>query len=190
MRPQTRGPWPFSKVQGCRTSRTVVEARRGHIGSRRESGPMESFPLARSRSSNAIVKNTFLFFPDEAEAASPPLRKCASEPDWLPLFPQSSSAAAIAAQAGVWQKSDPEPLKQGVLAQTGVVDGQDKWQAHINGACRPCRFFTMHVDSCSRGAACSFCHLCSFDSALACKKKDKHMARKTRRQRRQGQLGT
>ncbi|CAE7540352.1 unnamed protein product [Symbiodinium sp. CCMP2592] len=152
-----------------------------------ELGPMESLLRARFRLSNAIVKNTFLQFPDEEEVVSP-LRKCASEPRFTCLLPESLAAKKPATHGDEdWQKSGPEALE---IAKTGVVDRRDMRQAHANGVCRPCRFFTMHANSCSRGAACSFCHLCSFETALACKKKDKHMARKARRQRRQGQHNT
>lgn len=44
------------------------------------------------------------------------------------------------------------------------TDGDEK-DAHEMGACKPCMYYAFKPDSCRKGDACDFCHLCSQEQA-------------------------
>ena len=38
-------------------------------------------------------------------------------------------------------------------------------EAHLNGSCKPCRFFQLRMAGCRKASSCKFCHFCTRDSA-------------------------
>ena len=134
-------------------------------------GAMRSFPLACRYLSAARVLNTFLDFPDESKEAvrSQCMRKCSSEPSWLlpaGILNQDQGKQAASAgdpDMGVFakeQNSQPQlyTAKDGENSRpagtncgaeaVGGVSPETMWQMHTAGLCKPCRFFTTHVNAC------------------------------------------
>ncbi|CAE7949199.1 unnamed protein product [Symbiodinium sp. KB8] len=114
---------------------------------------MQTFPQAIYCLECAAVKNTFLDFTDELGA----FEELAAD-SWLRS--ESEPARCGHAAPSKESKGGEESL---LLAFAPEADDNQKsmWRLHITGHCKPCRFFTTHVNGCHNGDACEYCHFCS-----------------------------
>ena len=122
---------------------------------------MISFPEAARLLASRPVKNTFLEFPDisnipaDEDLAALGCKRAQSAPPGLRLrairVPPVKPAFADRMTAG--------PASQ------ANETGESTLQQHEAGRCKPCRFFALRSNGCSRGSSCPFCHFCSGEAA-------------------------
>lgn len=105
---------------------------------------------------SAPVKNTFIHFSDSEEEATG-VRRRNSEP-------------------ALW----PAPCTN-VTFSANLKGMGEQLVAHATGNCKPCSFFFFKEDGCRRGNSCSFCHLCSEDTARRQKRSGQRKARAVKR---------
>eukprot|EP00435_Cladocopium_sp_Y103_P021237 s3100_g5.t1 len=126
-----------------------------HSAQRESSRPAEAMARCTMNSGNAPVKNTFIHFSDSEEEATG-VRRRNSEPA---LWPAPCTNVTFSALKGMGEQ---------------LV-------AHATGNCKPCSFFFFKEDGCRRGNSCSFCHLCSEDTARRQKRSGQRKARAVKR---------
>ncbi|OLQ15409.1 hypothetical protein AK812_SmicGene322 [Symbiodinium microadriaticum] len=154
------------------------------------------FPAAAALLEHARVKNTFLDFRDEADKEEGrSLKRFNSDPilyqrKWIAAngsaVPQPSRRETVTFTAdivGVVEVLASAKLDPRIAA---VPSGEKaleclKFQLHLDGRCKPCRYFNLRPEGCINGMACSFCHFCDASAALQDKRKAKHLCRKQRR---------
>mmetsp|Transcript_5160 Transcript_5160/g.12283 ORF Transcript_5160/g.12283 Transcript_5160/m.12283 type:complete len:167 (-) Transcript_5160:7-507(-) len=153
------------------------------------------FPAAVVLLERARVKNTFLDFRDEVEKEEArSLKRCNSDPilyqgTWFAAVgfavPQPSgkrTATFTADIVGVAEAiaAAKDPRIAAVPSGEKALEVL-KFQIHLDGRCKPCRYFNLRPEGCINGLACSFCHFCDAGAALQDKRKAKHLCRKQRR---------
>ncbi|CAJ1331592.1 unnamed protein product, partial [Effrenium voratum] len=65
--------------------------------------------------------------------------------------------------------------------QESTEQAYNSTEAHMNGTCKPCRFFQLKEGGCRLGESCKFCHLCSRDEARAERLRIKYEDRRAKR---------
>eukprot|EP00933_Yihiella_yeosuensis_P018246 TRINITY_DN15046_c0_g1_i3.p1 TRINITY_DN15046_c0_g1~~TRINITY_DN15046_c0_g1_i3.p1 ORF type:complete len:110 (-),score=21.45 TRINITY_DN15046_c0_g1_i3:27-356(-) len=84
--------------------------------------------------------------------------------------------------SGSMQRSHSAP-ELAVLARARRLAAlSERRQAHNNGTCSPCGFFTQKVDGCRLGDDCRLCHLCTAEDVKAKRRLKRSNATASRRQ--------
>eukprot|EP00931_Biecheleriopsis_adriatica_P070003 TRINITY_DN4380_c0_g1_i1.p1 TRINITY_DN4380_c0_g1~~TRINITY_DN4380_c0_g1_i1.p1 ORF type:complete len:223 (-),score=38.98 TRINITY_DN4380_c0_g1_i1:292-903(-) len=128
-------------------------ARQDTAASSKEQGDAKSLTCLQ-------VKNTFIHA--ETPKAESALRRSSSSP----AFSQELSGddADDNAEHAPHGASD-EDGKTFAAEEIPLPSPEEKLRAHLDGNCRPCRYFHFKSDGCRLGDACEFCHLCTEEAA-------------------------